>query len=79
MLKKLLVALVASAFALGAIAQTPAPKDETKGQGATKSEAKKSDTAKAKSKSSSAKANKKTARAGKARDGKKDATKDAAK
>jgi hypothetical protein len=77
MLKKLLVALVASAFALGAYAQTPAPKDDTKGKGEMKSEAKKSDKAKAKSKSSSAKANKKTAKADskKAKAEKKDAAK----
>jgi hypothetical protein len=48
MLKKLLVALVASAFALGAYAQ--APKDDMK-KGEMKSEAKKSDKAKAKAKS----------------------------
>jgi Ni/Co efflux regulator RcnB len=50
MLKKLLVALVASAFALGAYAQ--APKGEAKGE--MKSEKKKSDKAKAKSKSGEA-------------------------
>ncbi|HKU46204.1 MAG TPA: hypothetical protein VJQ58_04930 [Burkholderiales bacterium] len=46
MLKKLLVALVASAFALGAYAQ--APKSDAKGD--TKAAAKKSDKAKAKAK-----------------------------
>ena len=56
MLKKLLVALVASAFALGAYAQAPAPKGEAKGEakGEMKSETKKSDKAKAKAKSGEA-------------------------
>jgi hypothetical protein len=54
MLKKLLVALVASAFALGAYAQ--APKSDAKGD--TKAEAKKSDKAKAKAKGGKAKAKK---------------------
>ena len=56
MLKKLLVALVASAFALGAYAQ--APSAESKGQGEVKAEKK--------AKSSKAKSTKK-AKAGKAK------------
>lgn len=51
MLKKLLVALVASAFALGAYAQ--APKDEAKGQTEMKAEKKAKSAKKAKSKKSS--------------------------
>jgi hypothetical protein len=60
MLSKLLVALVASAFTLGAYAQTPAPKGEAKGE--MKSEAKKSDKAKAKSKKKDAKKDEKAAK-----------------
>jgi hypothetical protein len=55
MLKQLLVALVASAFALGAYAQTPAPKADTKGEakGEMKADTKKSAKAKSKAKSGS--------------------------
>lgn len=53
MLKKLLVALVASAFALGAYAQ--APKDEPKGQTEMKAEKKSKSAKKAKSSKKSSK------------------------
>ena len=54
MLKKLLVALVASAFALGAYAQTPAPKAAETPKADTKVEKKK----KAKAKQAKAKSDK---------------------
>lgn len=61
MLKKLLVALVASAFALGAYAQAPKSdtKTDAKGETATKTE-KKAKTAKAEKKAKTAKAEKKS-------------------
>jgi hypothetical protein len=54
MLKKLLVALVASAFTLGAYAQAPAAAD-SKGQGQVKAEKKAKKSVKKSSKSSKAK------------------------